>query len=151
VNLIKNIELLKIILLFFILISSAYLLFMTYTGYLGLFFGFVFVLSVILILVDIFTIPIVKEKFFSGIVSRKKKEEISEDTSSLVLKRANYKCQNCGAPGNRIYHMDRKKSHNDPNNLLVLCDKCIVKVEDGTIPSDQVYFMRSREKKDRQK
>jgi len=151
VNRIKNIDLLKIILLFFMFLGSAYLLYLNYTSYWGLFFGFVFVLSVVLMLVDIFTIPVIKEKFFSGIIIRKKKDAISEDTVSLVLKRANYKCQNCGAPGRRIYHMDRKKSHNDPNNLLCLCDKCIVKVEDGTITGAQIYFMRSREKKDWQK
>jgi hypothetical protein len=137
--------------LFGVLLASAYLLFLNLTGYWGLFFGFLFVLSIFMLLVDAFTIPVFKEKFFSGILKRKKKEEISGDTSSIVLKRANYKCQNCGKPGRRIYHMDRDKSNNDIHNLLCLCDKCVAKVKNNAISSDSIYFMRLREKHERKK
>jgi len=141
----------KIVLLFFMLLASAYLLLVNHSSYWGLFFGSVFVLAVILIMVDALTIPVFKEKFFSAARRKDRKEVMSEDVSSLVLKRANYKCQSCGAPGRKIYHMDREKSHNDPNNLICLCDRCLARVENGSISSDKLYFMRLHEKNDKQK
>lgn len=133
------------------LLASGYLLLVTYTTYWGLLFGFVFAMSVVLIMIDIFTIPVFKEKFFSGIIRRKNKESMSEDISSLVLKRANYKCQSCGKVGKKIYHMDKEKSHNDPNNLLCLCDACLAKVQAGTISGEKLYFMRLGEENAKQK
>ncbi len=149
--LIKNKELLKMTVLFVILLVSAYLLFVNHASNWGILFGIIFVLAIILILVDALAIPVFKEKFFSGVKRRKEQEAMSEDMSSVVLKRANYKCQSCGAPGNKIYHMDREKSHNNPENLLCLCDKCLVKVESGQISGDKLYFMRLSEKNAKQK
>jgi Zn finger protein HypA/HybF involved in hydrogenase expression len=132
----------KITLLFFMLVASVILLFNNDLDYWGYFFGFVFFMALVLIAVNVLTLPVVKERFFSAILTRKMKEAVSEDKTSLVLERANHKCQNCGEPGNKIYHIDREKSHHDMNNLICLCAKCLARIEDGRIPKSQLYFMR---------
>lgn len=59
-------------------------------------------------------------------------KEFNEDLKNFIRERDNHLCQICGNDliGKRqpVHHIDGIKSHNDPNNLILFCSSCHVKV-----------------------
>lgn len=53
----------------------------------------------------------------------------------------NYTCEGCGQYGSRprnpltVHHIDFNPTHNSPDNLLLLCAKCHLKVQAKQYPS----------------
>lgn len=53
-------------------------------------------------------------------------KDFNKKTKSLILKRDNYSCRDCGStvqPLN-VHHMDRNKKNNKHSNLITLCKEC---------------------------
>ncbi len=50
--------------------------------------------------------------------------DFTEAFRELIRARDGYLCQICGEPDNHVHHIDYDKQHNDPVNLVTLCNSC---------------------------
>lgn len=63
-----------------------------------------------------------------GISFGKYGHEFNDRLKNSTRKRYKYVCQSCGDSGNAVHHLDYDKKNNYPENLIVLCARCNVKV-----------------------
>jgi len=56
-----------------------------------------------------------------------------------VLEEANYTCQYCGKPTNKIHHKDFSKDNHKKENLAAACQKCNSKMRDPSKPCKSKY------------
>lgn len=67
--------------------------------------------------------------------------------SQRIKEARGFECEGCGQQGNivsndvrgnnylTVHHKDYNPGNNDPSNLMVLCQKCHLKLQQGVLPS----------------
>ena len=65
-----------------------------------------------------------KNPRWNGGVSQYPNHAELKRTRILALKRAQGKCETCGAPAYQIHHIDENKSNHQLDNLICLCHSC---------------------------
>lgn len=64
-----------------------------------------------------------------------------KDISERIRYQRNYTCEGCSQVGSRVHnpltvhHIDYNPQNNADSNLLLLCAKCHLRLQQGTIPS----------------
>jgi len=68
------------------------------------------------------------------------------DISMRIKAERKFECEGCGQAGSKltgcncgnnyitVHHVDYDPSNNDPGNLMVLCQKCHLRLQNGVLP-----------------